>query len=301
MIDLPGVSLSQERESRALDIAAVASAAKITPRRLRAFEADRGQLEPVEIERLIAVLAPTPDSVERIRHAASTETQSVHNVENVAVYSSARGGIDPWTQALYATEMGVEGTRMAAQGYLSAAVRPIELTLKQYAWDGASAQDLSDIADVLKARQDRWIALVQQYVVRDIYPRSWIERYCGERMWMGHRLDSSEVARHLAHVETALQTYSNYFVGLMAGEELYFNFIIEGSYVLVEGAYEIEPEPKEGREVSGLRIGKPEVVKAFRREFERVWHDIPLAYRDKGSVISWFHDQRDHLRSVSGG
>jgi hypothetical protein len=148
------------------------------------------------------------------------------------------------------------------------------------------------VRSILEARRAAWQANLVDFECRDVYPRESIERYCRKRQWLGHTLESREIDEHLRAVETCLRDYPNYRIGILEGEELYFNFLIEGNVVFVEGGTEFLPEP-ERRHVGGLQIHREDAVRAFYLEFQRLWGACTIT--DPAEVIAWLRDLRHDL------
>jgi hypothetical protein len=212
----------------------------------------------------------------------------------VEVFSTGSGGLHPWAQALYGTDVAATGSRLAVQAYLSAMVRPIDLTLQIYERAGAPPADLAEMRHVLALRRAAWQRRLREFECRDVYPLAAIERYIRERVWFGCELAADDVARHLEAVEDELSTFPNYSIALLEGEELYFNFVLDDGAVHVEGGSEYEPEPAK-RIVGGLRINAPEVVEQFRAEFDRVW--AAAALKRPSDVCEWLRERRRELLS----
>src|SRR5436190_19738639 len=76
----------------------------------------------------------------------------------VEAFSTGSGGLHPWAQALYSHDIASQGPRCVAQGYLSALVRPIDLTLEIYEGHGATPPDVHEIRRVLERRRAAWQA-----------------------------------------------------------------------------------------------------------------------------------------------
>jgi transcriptional regulator with XRE-family HTH domain len=294
MNEVFGTLLRRAREQKGYSIEMVSKAVGLTEAHLASFENNRLVPLPEEIEKLIDYLDVDIDSASQIRRSMGTQIFVPDSAWGIQILSESKGGIHPWAQTIFATEISTEGPRKSALGYLSARVRPIELTLKQYLWDGVSDDDLDSIRDLLIKRRDSWLRTLEVFRCQEIYPKLWIEKYCRERRWFGQTLSRSDVIAHLMAIEAELVQYPNYEIGLLTGEELYFNFIIQGPYVLVEGGYETEPKPAH-RVVGGIRISIPEVVRSFDSEFERMWNSIPEPDRDREKIIAWLRDQRKQL------
>lgn len=212
----------------------------------------------------------------------------------VKAVPSATGGIHQWAQALYDADLRASTGRLAAQQYLTAVVRPIDLTLLHYQWDGATPADLDSIRRVLQQRRLSWLQRLTVHECRDIYPLRRIEDYSTTRQWFGRTLDVLAVAAHLRAVADELRTQPKYEVALVDSEELYFNYVIQDNVVLLEGGSETMPEPPH-RLVAGVMIDSPEIANAFRDEFERLW--ARAALKRTSDVVEWFELRASDLES----
>ena len=292
-----GSLLQSARQKKRFTIEILARLSHVSEENIWAIESNRLIPLPEEIESLIAVLDLELDLARQLRESVNIPQVDTLNATGIEVLKEEPGGMHPWAQTIFSTELSTEGPRMSALGYLSARVRPIDLTLKQYAWDGVIPEDLAAIEDLLHKRRESWLQTLTIYRCRDIYPKVWIEKYCTERIWFGKVLEPKDVINHLKAMEDELAENPNYEVGLLTDEELYFNFILQGPFVLVEGGYEVAQKAKQ-RIVGGMRISIPTIVDAFRLEFERLWNEIQQENKDKKRVVDWFKSQRQNLQQT---
>lgn len=203
---------------------------------------------------------------------------------HVKVFTARAAGLDDWEQALLSSEVAATTSRFAVQSSFSPLTRPIDMTVDVYRRAGATDGTLDAIRQVLERRQYAWYERLAAFPCRDIYALGNLERYCRDRVWLGHRLERAAVAEHLTEIGHALKHFPNYEVALLEGEELYFNYVITGGCVLLNGGCEVDRQPIE-RIVGGLQITDNDVVNQFQLDFERLWRAARI--KEKHDVRVW--------------
>src|SRR5690242_13316298 len=114
-----GSLLQSARQKKNFTIETLARLSCISEENLWAVESNRLIPLPEEIESLTAALDLELDMARQLRESVNAAQVGALNTIGIEVLREEPGGVHPWAQAIFSTELSTEGPRMSASGYLS--------------------------------------------------------------------------------------------------------------------------------------------------------------------------------------